>query len=460
MRTIAIVGAGFCGTMVAVHLLRKKSSTPTSLYLVERSGRFTAGVAYGTELATHVLNVPAGRMSAFPEDPDHFLRWAIKRDDNITGGTFVPRYLYGDYLRDTLRDAAEGASRETSFACIGAEARGIREIGDRVELSLSAGGVLRADAAVLALGNYPPNDPPIAPARFFRSPRWIRDPWAPNALDIPRDEAILILGTGLTMMDIAVALRDRGHRGKIYAISRRGLRAQAHRGPHPLHAHGDPPRDIHDWPKTALGQLRAMRRHVREQAKLGLDWRESVTSIREATSALWRSLPDRERRRFLRHVRPFWETHRHRAAPATAKSIDDLCTSGQLEIQAGRIINLREDDRGLNVTVRLRARAEEVTLRVARALNCTGPDTSLSRLEDPFMRSLYEQGFLRADPLGLGVETDEVGAALDAAGRASEKLFVAGPLRKGAAWEHTAVPELRVAAGTLADRLDQIGRGS
>lgn len=456
MRTIVIIGAGFSGTMVAVHLLRRRLRVPTALMLVERRGRFTAGIAYGTDLVCHVLNVPAGRMSAFSEDPDHFLRWLKKRDPAIAGGSFVSRYFYGAYLEDTLREAALAAPANVSFACIGAEARALHATGPVLEVSLSAGGSLRADAVVLAVGNSLPANPPIADNSFYLSERYARDPWKDDALSVGRDEPLLILGTGLTMMDVALALRDRGHRGQVTAISRRGLVPQSHRDSASPPPHLKPPADVSDWPPTARGQLHSLRCHIDNAKKQGIDWREVVTSLREETPALWQALDSRERARFLRHLRPYWETHRHRAATQTAAGVQNLISAGRLEIIAGSVISLRDDHTGVHAEIRRRGTNEMISLRVARVINCTGPATDLERVDDPFLRSLHRCGLISRDEHGLGVQTAPDAAAIDARGYASDKLFIAGPLRKATLFEHTAVAELRVAAHLLADRLEQI----
>ncbi len=454
MGTIAVIGAGFGGTMTCVHLMRlfAEQQIETRIVFVERSGRFTAGVAYSTTSASHLLNVPAGRMSALPDDADHFLRWARQQDPRIGGGTFVPRQLYGRYLAALLHETETAARPHVQLTRVPRAASGLRMHEHGVEVELEGGSVIAADLAVLAIGNFPPGNPPISDPSWYRSWRYAKDPWAPGALEVEPDGEVLLLGTGLTMLDVAIALKEKGHRAVLHAISRRGLLPQPHRVsmlPPPPHAR---PSTLDAWPRTARGLLSALRAEIRTAAAKGIDWREVVTSLRHDTPALWASLPPPERERFLRHLRPYWETHRHRAAPEAATTIAELVARGELVIHAGRVLSFREDASGVDARVALRG-AGERTIRVARVVNCTGPETDLRRVDDPFVRELVEGGLVRPDALGLGLDTTPDGAIIGTDGRANERLWLVGPLRKGQLWENTAVPELRAEARALAQRL-------
>ena len=450
-RTIAIVGAGFSGTTLAIHLLRAAPPGLDRLYLVERAEGRVGGVAYRTRSASHTLNVPAGRMSAFEDDPDDFLRFVRRREPARTGGSFVPRREYGRYLADRL-DEARRASSLPLVRVLG-EVVSVTEAADGVVLGLADGRRLEVGRAALAIGNYPPADPAVADGSVFASVRYARDPWAGDALELDRREDVLLVGTGLTMVDVALALRDSDQQGRIFAISRRGLLPQPHRLSAKPPPHLDRPAALDEWPSSALGLLRGLRREVREREGEDVDWREVVTSIRADTPALWQRLDPDERRRFLRHARPYWETHRHRSSPESAYAIEELVEAGKLEVIAGTLEELAEDDRGIVVTIRRRGAPSHETLHVGKVINCTGPDTDLTRVRDPLVASLRRDGLIRPDELGLGLDTDEEGRLVTADGGTSERLTLLGPLRKGRLWEHTAVPELRVAAKHVADSL-------
>jgi uncharacterized NAD(P)/FAD-binding protein YdhS len=258
---------------------------------------------------------------------------------------------------------------------------------------------------------------------------------------------VLLVGTGLTMVDTVLSLAERNHEGRIHALSRHGLLPHVHR---PGVAVG---RSVEfPQPLRIRAILRALRREARSAREVA-DWRGVVDALRPRTASLWRDLPEPERRRFLRHLRSFWDVHRHRMAPGVYETLEQLQRAGLLRVHAARVRSFRLMDGGwVEARVRPRGLAREVTFRVQHVINCTGPDASIAR-GHPLLRGLLEAGLVRADALGLGLATDADGALLDAEGRASGVLFTLGPLRRGDLWESTAIPEIRVQALALARRL-------
>jgi len=456
MRTIAVVGAGFTGILTAAWLLRLPTPGPIRVVLTERLARPAGGVAYGTTCRLHVLNVPAGRMSAYADDPDHFLRWAQLVHPSFRGGSFLPRALYGNYLRYLLEDAVAHASARHHFERITGEVGRVDPPNSSgpATLHLADGRSIHADSIVLAVGNCPPGDPPIEDRAFYSGPSYRRDPWDPSIADgLEPDHPVLLIGTGLTMYDIAILLEQAGLRGPIHAISRRGFVPQPHRAStHAPHAYPRPA-DIDRWPATALGTFKALRALVRRAAAEGVDWREVVTAIRADTPALWERWDTRSREQFLRHLRAFWETHRHRAAPEAAAAIQKLRDSGQLRIHAGRLISMANLGGRAQVRYSPRGGGPARLLEVQRVINCTGPESDPRRVDSPLIRSLFDAGHLTADPLALGIQTTPDGRAIDRTGAPVAWLSVIGLFRKGSLWENTAVPELRVEAERLARRL-------
>jgi uncharacterized NAD(P)/FAD-binding protein YdhS len=289
---------------------------------------------------------------------------------------------------------------------------------------------------------------------FYSDSRYVRDPWAPGALDAVRGgERVLLLGTGLTMLDVAVELRGRSPYTRMVALSRRGLLPQGHR-PHgvaPSRAHCPP--GIEAGHASARGYVRAVREHVARTVASGGDWRDVVGSLRPITPVLWERLPLRERARFLRHVRPYWEAHRHRVAPEALGAVHEMIACGGLRLAAGRVLAFDPSPRGVRVRLRRRGAAGEETLVVDRVINCTGPASDVGALRDPLLSALRDAGLLRPDPLALGIDTSRDGALLDRAGRPSRLLYHVGPLLRAGSWESTAVPELRVHAQRLAETL-------
>jgi len=442
--TVAVLGGGFTGTTLAAQLVRHTDPS-FSVVVIERTGSPGRGVAYGTECESHLLNVPAKDMSAFPDDREHFLRWAKSNYDSETEACrFLPRKVYGRYLGSLLSEATLACGKQR-LQWKKDEARALSPRGDgEIEIQLRSGTRVFADKVVLALGNFPSSDPLLPwrnPANSAHDPPdpYFANPWSDTIFEaVEHLDQILLLGSGLTGVDVAAELRRRGFRGTIHFLSRRGLLPHSHK------AH--PPWPVF-WnehsPKSARGLLRLVRAQVREAEQQGVDWRGVITSLRQVTPRIWQSLPEEEKRRFLRHVRPYWEVHRHRAAPEIARPIDAQRLSGTIQLHAGRITHYREDGRRAEITFRERKSGEECCLSVDRVINCTAPETDCRRLQDPLMCTLLDQGLVRPDPLFLGLDMSADGALIGQDGMVSDSIYAVGPARKGSLWESTAVPEIR-----------------
>lgn len=453
-REIVIVGAGFSGAATAIHLLRRHGYRSLHITLINRHPDLGRGVAYGTHSPSHFLNVPAARMSLFPDDDEDFLRYAKKSDPGISGADFVPRSLYGHYLQARLQEAIVAAPLAKLQGRTGEVVDlQVMAAGRRALLELADGGRVEAQRVVLTTGNYSPADPPVAEQAFFDGPAYVRDPWAPGAFDTLRPEQpVLLIGTGLSMVDVALELKRRGFAGQLFALSRRGLLPQAHR-----HHTGMPlaPRAVgdmlHGGPANIGHYLRVVRKCIAELPDT--DWRDVVGALRPITAELWQALDMGERRRFLRHLQPYWDTHRHRMAPSASQQLEALLATRQLVMAAGRLLRFQDQGNVVLVTWRRRGASANSTLEVGTVINCTGPQTQLTRISDRLVKSLLARGLMQPDPLGLGIETDATDALVDKDGRSSQVLYYTGPLLRARYWECTAVPELRVAAARLADQL-------
>ena len=448
--SVAIVGAGFSGSLLAVHLVRQ-ARAPLRVILVERRGRPGRGVAYGTRHSSHLLNVRTAGMSAFPEDPDHFVRWSRESGGlpDSAPTDFLPRQLYGRYVESLL---AEAGSRPgpAALEVVRDEVVDLRETPGSVRLTFTGGRTVDVQRAALALGNLPGR----GPLHELGDARYVEDPWAKSAFDdLPADAPVLILGTGLTMVDLLLALEDRGHRGRVHAVSRRGLLPTAH-----APGRATPPVAIR--PESVPPRIAAWLRFLRRRAADHPDWRPVLDGIRPHASAIWRGLPSAERERFLRHARPYWEVHRHRLAPPVAALLERTLREGRLLVHAARVQPGPPNPRGVEVRLLPRGGGPAVGLTVARIFNATGPEGDLTRLEDPLVRSLIEHGTIRPDAHRLGLDATSDGAVIDRDGGASRVLFALGPLLRGILWECTAVPEVRVQARDLARRwLDDLLAG-
>ncbi len=447
---VAIVGGGFSGTLVAVHLLRA-ARPGTRLALIERAPRIGRGVAYGTSDPWHLLNVPARGMSAFPDDPGHFVRWLREREPAADiESAFVPRRTFSLYLATLLEDAEAARAAGVEFVRIHEDevlAARITETG--VVLACRSGAELPARRVVLAVGNLPPGNPTLDDPAFCDSPRFVADPWSADALaNLDADAPILLIGTGLTMVDTVVSLRMTGHRGPVHALSRHGLLPHEHDlsvGPRPL--------SDFDGGPSARALTRNARAVIRRATAEGHDWRAAVDGFRPHVQRLWQGLSVVEKDRFMRHVRPYWEVHRHRVAPEVKRHVDAMLAEGQLTVRAARILRFSETPNGVEVRLKPRGDAATYAIEVERVINCTGPKFNLAR--HPLLADLVRQGLTRSDPLALGVDVDAEGRCLDRDGNVSDLFSAIGPLRKGMLWESTAVPEIRVQARDLVARLTE-----
>jgi uncharacterized NAD(P)/FAD-binding protein YdhS len=443
---VAIVGGGASGTLLAIQLLRRAPSN-WRLLLVDRDGDFARGIAYRTEESSHLLNVPAARMSALPDDEGHFLDWLRKRDGGAGPDTYAVRRVYGDYLHELLEASEQNAAAGVVLERRQAEVRDMEDAEGGVQLRFDAGGDVLARHVVLALGNAPPPQLPVSKGAVSRV--W-QSPWAKSPAWPPLEASVLMVGAGLTAIDWVLALSAHGHKGPLHILSRHGLLPTAH---HPVS-----PKAL-ELTGLPRGKLRPLVRAVRAAAKEGSgDWRSAVDALRPVTQDLWHSLGEAERRRFSRHVRTHWEAHRHRLAPAVGALVNALRATGQLQVHAGRLLGLHASESGLEARFQPRGTRREERLDVDLAINCTGP-AGHSVNADALVSALLRKGLARPGPLGLGLASDARGALLDARGQASTTVWTLGPVRRGDAWESTAVPDIRLHVAALAEHLAQTQGG-
>ena len=453
---IAIVGGGASGTLAAIYLLREAASrrTPLRVALIDRHGRHGLGQAYSTMHPAHLLNSPADAMSALAGDPGHLSRWAAAA--GLPPDRFLPRRAYGRYLTDSLAEAERSATPAARVNRITADVVTIRRPSHShsqshgrsraLRLHLASDGRIDADAVVLAAGNLPPAAPCPMP-----QDRYIPDPWEPGALDAATDGSpVAVLGTGLSMLDVAIALTDAHPRTVVHAISRHALLPREHSSPRPAAGVSAMPAI-----RATSGTLRLSRliREVRASTAARPDgWQEVVDALRPQIPGLWAQLPEADQRLFLAHVARYWEVHRHRVPPATARRAAALSSAGRLSVHRGRVV-AASDQHGC-VRLRLdRGRSTATELAVGWLVNCTGPAADITATADPLLRHLLEAGLARPDRLRLGLDTDPRGVLRGADGRPAGDIFALGPLLRGSRYETTAIPEIRGQAAALARHL-------
>jgi uncharacterized NAD(P)/FAD-binding protein YdhS len=429
---VIVVGAGVSGSLTAIGLLRRWSAArPLRLTLVERTGDYGRGVAYSTPDDQHLLNVAACGMSAYPVETDHFLEWIRSHGHEIEDQAFVRRKAFGDYIAHQL-DEAQAAAGPGVVRRRDAEVVAIAPGLDGLAVRLADGDALAGDAFVVATGV---SEPAPVPGARDDIAGYVANPWDHARLAELQDASrVLIVGTGLTMVDVALTLGHRDDGPALTAVSRSGLMPRAHvseacEALPPVARPEDGP-----WTADALAA------HVDGMATRSADWRAVVDSLRPVSQALWRSLAPAEQERFAARYARRWEVHRHRMAPAVAEGVDAQLATGRLAVRAGSVRILGAVPGG--VAVELDGRREVFDAVV----NATGPDLNVRRAGDPLLRSLLDGGLAQPGPLGLGLATDAVG-------RCSDGVYTIGALRRGELWETTAVPEIRVQADAIAETL-------
>jgi uncharacterized NAD(P)/FAD-binding protein YdhS len=424
---VAVIGGGASGTLAAAYLLRAAAEARVALRiaLIDRWGLHGLGRAYATAHPAHLLNSPVDRMSAVADDAGHLARWA--EVNGIRHDGFLSRPDFGRYLRELLADAERMAGPTATVTRITSDVVGLScsESGRPLRLQLADGGRIDADAAVLATGNQPP----AAPFRVPASPRYIGDPWMPGALDGVADGSlVVVLGSGLTMLDVAVSLTSAHPQTVVHAVSRHGLVPRVHQAPS-RGAVKLPVLPAHDLSTVGLPALIRSVRVAAAQDPAG--WQAAVDSLRPHIPGLWQRLSLPDKRLFLRHVARYWEVHRHRVPPATARRIDELRFADRLLVQRGRIIEVTEKPDGLCVRIEHDGQVTEIA--AGWLINATGPAADITATTDPLLRDLLDSGQARHDPLRLGIEVDDGGALLNASGTPSDIIFRARPAAAGAA---------------------------
>ncbi|PRX98689.1 FAD/NAD(P)-binding protein [Allonocardiopsis opalescens] len=446
---LAFAGGGAAAALTAAYVLRAFAAARArgTVVLVDRLGRHARGTAYATTDPGHLLNAPACAMTAYGGDQEHLVEWARDQGLVCDHRSFLSRSLYGDYLHDVLADAERLAER------VRVERRTARVLavrpggvpGRRWTLELSGGGAVHADQVVLAPGLPAAADPRVPGlAGLRRGGPYLPDPWAPGVLAAAGDgRPVLALGTGLTMVDVALSATAADPRTVVYAVSRRGLLPQRHAFPltgyHPRVA-------LPDGPLRVADLMRALRTAV---AADPLHWRYTVDSLRPELQRLWARLGPAEQRRFLDRVARYWEVHRHRMAPTVAERLDRLRLSGRLRVMAGRVASVRATPSGLRASVEP-AGGGRTEIDAGWLVNCTGP--SAAAAGDPLLRRLLADGLAGADRHGLGLDTSDDGELMGPDGRCREGLFTLGATRRGQLYETTAIREIRAQAEVVARR--------
>ena len=454
MKKVAIIGGGFSGTMAAVNLARL-STGPLCIQLINDKYPLGRGVAYGTKQEEHLLNVAARNMAAVPDHSNHFIDWLRTRvdysdlPDPQLRETYVPRRIYGDYLRSILSTYMQpiDSHHPAEIQVIESEAVDVELTYDGcAKITLKDGTTIEADRVLLATGNQPPSS---LAGESFSHPAYSPDPWGNwmEKIPDPKDD-IIILGTGLSMIDIFLTLSEKEWTGNITAISHNGMIPQAHfRG---IEYPDFLPPEPENLGLDNLVEL--LEKHCKQLQRIGENPGIVVDRLRPHTQRIWQKFDLSEKQEFLKRYAARWNVIRHRIAQPIHQRLTEAITEGRLRVLRGRITGLSEHNEKVRVSLQNK-KGEEQSVEGGLVINCTGPNSGFSDTSVPLFKNLLKRGLIQPDELDMGIDVGADFAVINAEGEHSEFLFAIGPLMKGTLWETTAVPELRGQAMRVAQLL-------
>jgi len=456
---ILIIGGGLSGTMLAVQLLRLPGQR--RILIIEPRAELGRGEAYSAVELGHTLNGNAARMSVDPDNPDDLTQWLTAHiaaggwpesaEQNVpVSELFPPRGLFGVYVQQRLAEArVVGAQHGSTVEHVRAEVVDLQTDADSVQLTLNDGQHLNGACAVLATGMFPAARTPQKDSSGLNAAAL--DPWDVAAMrQLDPQSTVLIIGSGLTMVDAVVSLEQAGHRGPIDVFSRHGLLP---------HVRRQPPAWVDFLAqdpgiRTPRQLLHELRRHCRDAIAQGIDWQAPLDTVRANIGRLWSQATDVQRRQFVRHVRPWWESHHHRSPPLSAALVERLHNEGRLRIQAASFKGLEPSTQnGVSIRIRPRGESETRVVHGAALINSSGIEYDWRRVARPLPQQLLARGLVRPGPLALGITAAVDGAVLNAEGQVASRLFAMGPPLRGMWWESTAVTDVALQAKALAARL-------
>lgn len=451
---IIVIGGGFTGAAFIIHAIRALRG-PLDFEVIESCDEIGRGISYSATDPLHRINVPAERMSLFPEDPLHAARWLFDKDilpgdgssADGAGNHYVPRRDYGAYVGDTLRRTLAETRHRVRLRHHRTEAQDVRRQGAQWSVELADGGTVTGDFVILSFGHAAPRAPfPISVAAA--DPRLVTDPWRNDALSGLRpDASLLLVGTGLTMVDMVETLLSRGHRGGITVMSRHGLLPR----PHGLFGVGFDLLQGSAPPGSALALLRLVRRRTREAVRQGLGWQPVADAVRFDLGNIWPALPAAEQRRVIKHLLPYWDVHRFRISPQACATLERAMWTGRVVLQKAAVLSVEAESRALVATLRRDGAVERRTY--GGVVLCIGPDKDLNR--NPLARSLLASGLARTDALQLGLDVDRHSRLVASDGHVHATLLALGPMTRGTFGEMTGAPDIArqivIVARSMAD---------
>jgi uncharacterized NAD(P)/FAD-binding protein YdhS len=446
MKKITIIGGGATGTLLAVNLVKHAGSERIEINLVEKRERLGRGVAYSTAKDFHLLNVPAAKMGAFPDDIEHFHRWLTAKNYDYAPNDFVPRRIYGEYLGELFSEAIKNKSGNVIVKVLDNEAIDVLIDNAQVQVTLNSGAILQSDQVILAFGNFLPPHPKSVSQSFIRAEKYFHNPWRADISEkISKTDDVFIIGTGLTFADVVMSLHHNQHEGKIFGFSTRGLLPAVHQLGYSYPSFYDELKS-----QTRITDLlKTVRRHIEKAEADSSNWRAVIDSLRPQTQEIWRALPEPEKRYFKQHLSRYWNVARHRIPPECAAILDEMQEKNQLQIMKGRLRNIEAETDG-KFEITLSADGVEKHVTADAVINCIGSESNFNRIESALVKNLIGKGLIKTDSLKMGIDAAPDGRTIDKNGVISDKILTAGTALKGVLWESTAMPEIRAQANKLA----------
>ncbi|HWY12485.1 MAG TPA: FAD/NAD(P)-binding protein [Bacteroidia bacterium] len=450
MKTVTIIGGGASGMLTVVNII-KMSTKPTTINIIEPNS-IGLGMAFNVDSMNLLLNVPAIRMSCISTEPKHFINWIAEKQLSYGEKDFVPRKIYGQYLSDTYNKFVK-SNKLVSVDHIKDLAVDIVLENDSYYVETKAGKNIKSDKVVLALGNYPPNHPKTKSLGYINSPLYISNPLNNNSLDGlgPDIKNVFVLGTGLTAVDSIILVRQKYPKSNIIAFSNHGYLPVQHNLSQTYPSFYDELKGV----KTTLEIFKTVNKHIKIAASQQIDYKAVTDSIRPYTQEIWNNLPDEEKLAFLRHLRHIWGVARHRMPYESSNYIYELINFGKIKLFSGKVKEIVEENKHLNITLQIGKKQIEETFSVDCLLNCTGPQTDYEKIDNELVKNILQKGIIQTDKIKYGINTDQNGAIINKENEVSQKIYTIGPPMKGILWECVAIPEIKMQAYKLAEKLTE-----
>ncbi len=448
---IAIIGGGFSGATFATLLMRDPALMPCDITVAEPRDVLGAGIAYSAADPLHRVNIAADRMAALPDAVEDFYVW-LKRAQRLDGdpaavypdrGIFPARALFGSYVDDLVRRTA-AATQHVSFRHAATKVQAATKSGNSYRLQCASGDSIEADILILAIGHPVPRLPwPLS--ELPPHDGLIVNPWLAGAADRIKPTArVLLVGTGLTMGDMVATLRRQGHQSPLTAMSRHGLT------PRPRSGAVDPIQGLSFAADSVSQVLHAIRQEIRKANAATRPWSDVFDAVRLQNGAIWAAWSQPQRRRFQRHLRPYWDVHRFQAAPQIHDLVTQEQAAGNLTIFAAAMTKAALRDEGIDVTLRRRGQDSTETQSFDAIINCTGATGPLVD-ENPVLKSLASGGLIEPDFFGSGIHVDALSRAKTQAGTFDDSLYVLGPAIRGCLGEISGALEIATHTQTVAN---------